>query len=327
MKRIALFALSLLIVLSISCKANSNDKNVKETEEQITLNSDEIASVNGEAILKADYNKNVALVRYSYEQRYGKDYFSKKENESLLNELKKDLISEMVNSKLIVEYAQKNSIKVDEKVLETDFNAAKKRIKNDEILKKLLEDNKIDDEFIKKSIEEQHLSNLIIKKITEDLKKDEKRIRKMEKDHILRVKASHILVKDEKEAKEIYENLKKDPSKFEEIAKKKSIDPGSAKNGGDLGFFSRGRMIAEFEEVAFSGKVGQIQEPVKTNYGYHIIKTTKKETIDALKKAGAKAGELKDMMEKVIYEESINEFNKEIDKLKKEAKIKINKEK
>ncbi len=89
------------------------------------------------------------------------------------------------------------------------------------------------------------------------------------------IKASHILVKTEDEAKKIIEELKKGGN-FAKLAKAKSIDPGSAKNGGDLGLFSRGQMVPEFEKAAFASKIGEVTGPVKTQFGYHIIKVAEK---------------------------------------------------
>src|SRR5947207_862966 len=93
------------------------------------------------------------------------------------------------------------------------------------------------------------------------------------------VRASHILLKtegkDEAAVKTRIEDLLKQAragADFAELAKKYSEDEGSAKNGGDLDFFQRGRMVAEFDQVAFSLQPGQISDAVKTQYGYHIIK-------------------------------------------------------
>ena len=84
------------------------------------------------------------------------------------------------------------------------------------------------------------------------------------------VRARHILVKTEKEAKDVAAELKKGGN-FEEIAKAKSIGP-SAPRGGDLGYFTKDKMVPEFSEVAFKLNKDQISAPVKTNFGWHIIK-------------------------------------------------------
>jgi peptidyl-prolyl cis-trans isomerase C len=85
-----------------------------------------------------------------------------------------------------------------------------------------------------------------------------------------KVHCAHILVKTEKEANVVLERLKKG-EKFTNIAKEVSFCP-SGKRGGDLGTFSRGKMVKEFEKAAFTLQKGQIPPIVKTEFGYHIIK-------------------------------------------------------
>jgi peptidyl-prolyl cis-trans isomerase C len=85
-----------------------------------------------------------------------------------------------------------------------------------------------------------------------------------------KVHCAHILVKTEKEVKNILERLKKG-EKFSAIAKDVSLCP-SKKRGGDLGTFGRGQMVKEFETAAFALDKGQISGIVKTQFGYHIIK-------------------------------------------------------
>jgi len=82
------------------------------------------------------------------------------------------------------------------------------------------------------------------------------------------IHARHILVGTEAEAKEVAERLKKGED-FAALAKEKSKDPGA--EGGDLGFFTRGQMLKPFEDAAFKLEVGEISEPVQTQFGWHII--------------------------------------------------------
>ena len=86
-----------------------------------------------------------------------------------------------------------------------------------------------------------------------------------------KIKCSHILVKKQSEALAIMERLKQG-EKFGKLAKELSTDSGSAKRDGNLGYFGRGKMVKPFEEAAFKLQVGQVSEPVKSEYGYHIIK-------------------------------------------------------
>ncbi|WP_066058864.1 peptidylprolyl isomerase [Robertmurraya korlensis] len=85
------------------------------------------------------------------------------------------------------------------------------------------------------------------------------------------VQASHILVADEATANEVKSKLDAGGD-FSELAKEYSTDTTTAESGGDLGYFSSGDMVAEFEETAFALGVNEISTPVKTEYGYHIIK-------------------------------------------------------
>ncbi|MBU2534294.1 MAG: peptidylprolyl isomerase [Alphaproteobacteria bacterium] len=84
------------------------------------------------------------------------------------------------------------------------------------------------------------------------------------------IRARHILVKTEEKAKEIYEMVAHDGD-FAELAKKHSTGP-SGPNGGDLGYFGEGQMVPEFSKAAFALKVGEVSLPVKTKFGWHLIK-------------------------------------------------------
>lgn len=86
-----------------------------------------------------------------------------------------------------------------------------------------------------------------------------------------KIKCSHILLKKHSEALSVIERLNKGES-FDKLAKELSIDKGSGKRGGDLGFFGRGAMVKPFEAASFKLEKNQISEPIKTEFGYHIIK-------------------------------------------------------
>lgn len=86
---------------------------------------------------------------------------------------------------------------------------------------------------------------------------------------MMKVRASHILVDDESKAKKLKEEIDAGAD-FANVAKKHSLCP-SKNQGGDLGFFGKGQMVREFEDAAFSLSVGAVSEPVKTQFGYHLI--------------------------------------------------------
>jgi peptidyl-prolyl cis-trans isomerase C len=121
-----------------------------------------------------------------------------------------------------------------------------------------------------KALRDSYLSQVISKQVTEDeikvVYEDEaKKLRDTE-----RVRARHILVASEKEAKAVVDKLAKG-EKFEALAKQFSLD-GSKDYGGDLGYFSSPEMVPAFSKAAFELKKGEISKPVKTDFGWHIIK-------------------------------------------------------
>jgi peptidyl-prolyl cis-trans isomerase C len=86
----------------------------------------------------------------------------------------------------------------------------------------------------------------------------------------MKIKASHILVENEYEAQDLIKKLESGTS-FEDLARKFSKCP-SGQRGGSLGEFGKGRMVAPFEEAAFALQVNEISGPVRTQFGYHLIK-------------------------------------------------------
>jgi peptidyl-prolyl cis-trans isomerase C len=94
------------------------------------------------------------------------------------------------------------------------------------------------------------------------------------------VHARHILVESEEQAKEIYEKIAHGED-FAKMAKQFSKDPGSKEEGGDLGFFGRGRMVPEFEQAAFKLEKGDVSLPVRTQFGWHLIRVEEKRELTA----------------------------------------------
>jgi peptidyl-prolyl cis-trans isomerase C len=195
--------------------------------------------------------------------------------------------------------------------------AKKKGLENSAEYKKKLED------FKKLTL----ISLLLQQEIEEKAKPSEKEVKdyyeahKAELTSNSQIRASHILVKSEDEAKKILEQIKKGAD-FAKLAREKSIDTGSAQNGGDLGFFSKGQMVPEFEKAAISLKKGEVSGPVKTQYGYHIIKVTDKKEgkileFDKIKEA---------LTQKVTAEKQKELFDSYMNNLKNSYKPEINQE-
>lgn len=131
------------------------------------------------------------------------------------------------------------------------------------------------DQIKQQLVQQTFIENIIKQKVTDASISSEYEKLKKELSGKEEVKASHILVETEEKAKEVKSKLDKG-EKFENLAKQYSTDEGSKANGGELGFFSKGQLVPEFENTAFSMKKGEVSAPVKTQFGWHVIKLDEK---------------------------------------------------
>ncbi|WP_436865991.1 peptidylprolyl isomerase PrsA [Bacillus fungorum] len=135
------------------------------------------------------------------------------------------------------------------------------------------------------------------------------------------MKVSHILVKDEKTAKEVKEKVNNGED-FAALAKQYSEDTGSKEQGGQITSFASGQTVKEFEEAAYKLDAGQVSEPVKTTYGYHIIKVTDKKELKPF-------DEVKDQIRKDLEQQRLQDTTGKwkqqvVNDLLKDADIKVN---
>ena len=129
-------------------------------------------------------------------------------------------------------------------------------------------------------------------------------------------KARHILVAKEGEAKEIIARLKKDPGAFAKLAAERSKDPGSAARGGDLGWFDLRGMVPEFGAAVSKMEKGKItEEPVKSQFGYHVIQLEDSKPIEA-----PPLDEVKAQLSQQLQQQAVK---KQLDTLKAAAKIEL----
>lgn len=138
--------------------------------------------------------------------------------------------------------------------------------------------------------------------------------------HKPEMKVSHILVKDEKTAKEVKEKINNGED-FTALAKQYSEDTGSKEQGGEIAGFAPGQTVKEFEEAAYKLDAGQVSEPIKTSYGYHIIKVTDKKELKPF-------DEVKDTIRKDLEQQRLQDptgkwKQQVINDLLKEADIKV----
>jgi peptidyl-prolyl cis-trans isomerase D len=216
-------------------------------------------------------------------------------------------------------------LKLDDAALKTYYDANAKRFRAPEAVKLqyvVLSQAALADAVTISDAEAQQYFNAH----SADFAKEERRV-----SHILltvpqnATTAQKAQVKTQAEA--ILKEVRANPAKFAEIAKARSQDPGSAANGGDLGFFGRGTMVKQFDDVAFQMKPGQISEVVETQFGYHILKlnevktpdfsSAKEAVINRLKqtKAGAQFRQESDQLTELAYQNG-DSLQALVDKLK-----------
>ena len=241
--------------------------------------SDVIATINGEEISRQDFERRLNVF--------------KRMNQDVTMVVKMQVVDQLTKKVLLKQFVDKKDISVSKEEVKAELEKIKFFLQNnpsnkdkplDEILKTQGSSLSELEEEISRALA---LSKYLETAVTEG---DKKSYFDANKDAFngARVKASHVLIDtrnmktdaEKKKAKKTIGKVKKEIDKgadFAEMAKKYSNCP-SAEKGGDIGFFQRkGSIVEDFAKVAFAMKVGEISDPVKTQFGYHIIKVTEKE--------------------------------------------------
>jgi len=203
------------------------------------------------------------------------------------------VLDEAIKMELIKQEAARQNLSASPETIEKQIEKIKSGFPDEETFKKRFEESGLPmDDLIKEIGVQLSVQKLLEKEVRSHVKVTDKEVEDFYKENGDRfkspqsVKAAHILIKAEdpkdeekltkgrKKIEEILQKAKKGED-FAELAKKYSEGP-SASKGGDLGFFSKGQMVKEFEDAAFALKTGEISDVVKTHFGFHIIKVTDK---------------------------------------------------
>lgn len=271
-------------------EANTNGSNEQEVTQSAELPDKAVAEVDGEDISKDEYKDEISFYSAMLASQ---------------QQLKSSVVQMMIQDKLISKDLEKNNIKVDEKEANDNFLQYVQNYGGQEQFDKMLEDYNMNSDKFKETIKKDLMYKKHREWFDENNEVTDKEIKdyfEKNKDQLAQVDASHILVEDEKTAQEVKQKLD-DGEDFAKLAKEYSKDSANAENGGQLGFFTKSSMVKEFSDAAFKLKVGDISEPVKTTYGYHIIKVNdKKDT----------AEKLKDEITKNLNEQKYSEYLKEL---------------
>ncbi|HVJ50472.1 peptidylprolyl isomerase [Desulfitobacterium sp.] len=232
-----------------------------------------VAKVNGEAISLTDYNTRIADVQKAYEQQGMA--FDTEQGKATLKKLQAEILNGMIGSVLVTQDVKKQGLNLDDPKVKTAEDNIKKQVGDDAAFAAWLKQQAMTEPEVKNYL-------ALSDKVTTDVKVTDAEIKQYFDSHqdqyggqAEQVKASHILLKTEDEAKAIIVQLQKSTNlnaDFAQLAKDKSTEQGAKDSGGELGYFSAGTMIPEFEKAAFAQKVGTFSTiPVKTDVGYHVI--------------------------------------------------------
>jgi foldase protein PrsA len=285
-KPISLTIVLSLMMLVVSCN-NDNKNSSKITDEGVK------AIVNDKVISQEKFDENLANYKRMAETQYGEGAWDMEisegktlgqyyENEAVLDN--------MILEILLMEEAEKEGFSITEEELKKEKDTFKAYFNTEEEFQEYLKTSGMTEEYLDDSIKKEFVINKYLNKKIEELNPKDDELKTLYEDlnYGKEVRASHILVKTQEEANEAMERINSG-DKFEDVAKDMSIDP-SKENGGDLDFFPYTQMVKEFADAAFSMNVGDISDPVKSQFGFHVIKVTDKRTDETVTFESSKEG-------------------------------------
>lgn len=326
-KFVAAVALCTMAISAMGCKM------IEKTPEAIK--NTVIATVGNDKIIKDDLDKQLKPYTEQLKQQYGADYEKNEKISTQLKQYKKQIVDNLVNEKILVQKATELNLKpsdeeINKKIDET-INQYKSQYSKEGEFDKFLEQNAVTEDQLKALLKNQIISKSVVDDIMKDINISDEDVQNYyneNKDSQFTVgegaTASHILVDDEAKAKELKAKLDAGED-FAKLAKENSKDPGSKEKGGSLGFvpYNSTQFVKEFMDSFKTLKEGQISDPVKSQFGYHLIKATefKKAEVTPLDK-------VKDQIKAQLDQQKKSDaFKSKIEEWKKDLNVKINEDK
>jgi parvulin-like peptidyl-prolyl isomerase len=299
---------SCLLPLFIACQKTSEPPPV---EKKVKI----VAIVNGEKITADEFEREFSVLR----KKDGPDEIAEMEQ---AHPLRKNLLNQLIEKKLLLQEAKKLNISATDAELEEAVRQAEADYPQDTMKEAMRNEGITRGEWKTKIGENILVERLVTEQLKGKVNVSDNDIglyfKKNFKDFVkpLQVRAFQIVVKSEEEAINIRSDLLRGWS-FGDIAREKSIGP-EAEKGGDLGFFSEGEMPQEFD-IIFKLKAGEISHPVKTPYGYHIFKLIERREAKKMDISEARE-KIRRILIKEKYDDALNNL---ITSLKSSASIEI----
>lgn len=266
--------------------AKDGKKTAPATTAKAPVQTGPIAKINGKPLDRAEFDKKYAKMTKAFTVR------KKDIPEGLAQRYKESILKQLVDKELLRQAIAKDGIKVEEAALEKEFAEYKKMFRTDENFQRYLKSSEVSIDQIKGNISHNLAVTALLEKqgnlsVTDDEIKAYFEKNKARYEVKEQVRASHILFKvgkkddkakdaaAKKQADDVYKLAIAKGADFAALAKKHSQGP-TAPRGGDLSYFTKGRMVPAFEKVAFAMKPGEVAKPVRTQFGWHVIKVTDK---------------------------------------------------
>lgn len=246
-----------------------------------------VAEVDGHQISQEEFDKDFQVYKDLYERQLGEGALDQEgmDGKTMGESLEESILDKLIMERLIQDDNEKKGIEVTEEDLQEYIDEYKESIGGEESYQQFLQSNNLSDEyFVDNMMKElrgrKHKDDFLSGVSVSD--EEAREYFEENKDDLVEINASHILLGSEEEALDVLEKLDAGED-FAELATTESMDSISAVNGGNLGYFGKGQMIPEFEEVAFQLEEGETSDIVKTEVGYHVIKIQdKRESFDDL---------------------------------------------
>lgn len=283
-KKFLLGLLVLVLLMAAACSNQADDVDLEEGNqsletseaqsqlEELPKHDKYVLEIDGRGVSKEDYKKNVLFQRYSYIAQYGEEIFEGEGAAALEEDIKYQVQEELARELVYVILAEKNGFEMNleeaKAIYEDEF-----LVMNTPETLEYFEENGLDADFVINRIAIDQQVGTFIENIQDEYLESEEFNEGL--DDLEMVRASHILVETEEEAKEVAELLEEEPSRFGMLASERSTC-SSAENEGDLGYFEFGDMVPEFSKAAFDLEVDEISDIVESDFGYHVILLTDK---------------------------------------------------
>lgn len=246
-----------------------------------------VAKVNGHYITEEVFNKDFEAYKHLFVLQNGEGTLDQVyEGKTYEDLIKEQILEKLIQEQLIFEDMAKLNLVVTDEEVQIEIDKFIETVEGEDKYEEFLESNGFSREFFEINLKKELMMDKHQLDYNDKNEVTEEEIQEFYDDHkesLVTIRASHILLDDEDEAEAILKRLDEGED-FAKLAEEESTDTVSALEGGDLGYFTRDKMIDEFSDAAFTLRVGETSGIVSSSFGYHIIRLVdRKETYDDLR--------------------------------------------